>query len=86
MHVNLINNNDVDFTYKATFAPDKAPYTIGLVYTQNDTDGSKPSATRTDWQNIIKKLMEVIILVLLQLEFLMENNKNDVDVTTVKIN
>ena len=42
-----LQNNDVDFTYKATFAPDKAPYTIGLIYTQNDTNGSKPSATRT---------------------------------------
>ena len=30
------NNNDVDFTYKLTFAPAKAPYTIGLVYTVND--------------------------------------------------
>ena len=39
------NNNDVDFTYKLTFAPDKAPYTIGLVYTVNDTDGAKGSVT-----------------------------------------
>jgi predicted porin len=39
------NNNDVDFTYKLTFAPAKAPYTIGLVYTVNDTDGAKGSVT-----------------------------------------
>ncbi len=34
-------NNDVDFIYKLTFQPEKAPYTVGLVYTVNDTGGSK---------------------------------------------
>ena len=35
------NNNDVDFIYKLTFEPEKAPYSVGLVYTVNDTGGSK---------------------------------------------
>jgi hypothetical protein len=35
------NNNDVDYIYKLTFQPEKAPYTVGLVYTVNDTGGTK---------------------------------------------
>jgi hypothetical protein len=38
---NSNQNNDVDFIYKLTFQPEKAPYTVGLVYTVNDTGGSK---------------------------------------------
>ena len=76
-------NNDVDFTYKATFAPDKAPYTIGLVYTQNDTNGTK-SGTKT----IGKYYQEIngsynFGFVTAGISY--GENKNDVDVTTIKL-
>lgn len=34
-------NNDVDFVYGLTFQPEKAAYSIGLLYTVNDTGGAK---------------------------------------------
>jgi uncharacterized protein (TIGR02001 family) len=78
-----VQNNDVDFTYKATFVPDKAPYTIGLVYTQNDTNGSK-SGTKT----IGKYYQEInasynFSIVTAGVSY--GENKNDVDVTTVRL-
>ena len=79
-----VQNNDVDFTYKATFAPDKAPYTIGLIYTQNDTNGSKPSATRT----VGKYYQEIngsYNFGFATAGISYGENKNDVDVTTVKL-
>ena len=78
-----VQNNDVDFTYKATFAPDKAPYTIGLVYTQNDTNGSK-SGTKT----IGKYYQEIngsYNFGFATAGISYGENKNDVDVTTIKL-
>ncbi len=77
------NNNDVDFTYKATFAPDKAPYTIGLVYTQNDTDGFK-SGTK----QIAKYYQEIngsYNFGFATAAVSYGEQKNDVDVTTLKL-
>ena len=79
-----VQNNEVDFTYKATFAPDKAPYTIGLIYTQNDTNGSKPSATTT----VGKYYQEIngsYNFGFATAGVSYGENKNDVDVTTVKL-
>jgi uncharacterized protein (TIGR02001 family) len=78
-----VQNNDVDFTYKATFAPDKAPYTIGLVYTQNDTNGSK-AGTKT----IGKYYQEIngsYNFGFATAGISYGENKNDVDVTTIKL-
>ena len=79
-----VQNNDVDFTYKLTFAPDKAPYTIGLVYTQNDTNGSKPTTTQT----VGKYYQEIngsynFDFVTAGISY--GENKNDVEVTTYKL-
>ena len=81
---NAVQNNDVDFTYKVTFAPDKAPCTIGLIYTQNDTNGSKPSSTRT----VGKYYQEIngsYNFGFATAGISYGENKNDVDVTTVKL-
>jgi len=48
---NSNQNNDVDFIYKLTFQPEKAPYTVGLVYTVNDTGGSKTESGRIKDKN-----------------------------------
>lgn len=41
----------MDFIYKLTFQPEKAPYTVGLVYTVNDTGGSKTESGRVKDKN-----------------------------------
>ena len=78
-----VQNNDVDFTYKATLAPDKAPYTLGLVYTQNDTNGSK-SGTKT----IGKYYQEIngsYNFGFATAGISYGENNNDVDITTIKL-
>jgi uncharacterized protein (TIGR02001 family) len=78
-----VQNNDVDFTYKASFAPDKAPYTLGLVYTQNDTNGSK-SGIKT----IGKYYQEIngsYNFGFATAGISYGENKNDVDITTIKL-
>ena len=77
-----LQNNDVDFIYKATFAPDKAPYTLGLIYTQNDTNGSKSGA-----KTIGKYYQEIngsYNFGFATAGISYGENKNDVDITTIK--
>jgi hypothetical protein len=42
---NSNQNNDVDFIYKLTFQPEKAPYTVGLVYTVKDKNYKEINAS-----------------------------------------
>ena len=41
----------MDFIYTLTFQPEKAPYTVGLVYTVNDTGGTKTETGRVKDKN-----------------------------------